>query len=138
MEEVYALCDRFTVFRDGKRVTTFAGVRELDRGHLVQAMVGRSIQDIYAYRPRPIGAVKLEAKGICGAGLPMPVDFKAHAGEIVGFFGLVGAGRSELMRLIYGAEYPTGGEIRLNGGGLPLKMPGAAVPGGNAVCSGGC
>ncbi len=134
MEEVYALCDRVTVFRDGKRVTTFAGVRELDRGHLVQAMIGRSIQDIYAYRPRPIGAVKLEAKGICGAGLSMPVDFKAHGGEIVGFFGLVGAGRSELMRLIYGAEYPTGGEIRLNGGAVRFKSPGDAIRAGIALC----
>jgi L-arabinose transport system ATP-binding protein len=134
MEEVYALCDRVTVFRDGRRVTTFAGVQQFDREHLVQAMVGRSIHDIYGYRPRTIGAVKLEAKGICGPGLTAPADFKASAGEIVGFFGLVGAGRSELMKLIYGAELPTSGEIRLNGTTVRFESPRDAIRAGIALC----
>jgi len=134
MEEVYALCDRVTVLRDGKLVTTFDAVRDLDRHQLVQAMVGRPIQDIYNYRARSIGEVKLEVNGLSGRGLNMPASFKAHAGEIVGFFGLVGAGRSELMRLIYGAERLTGGEIRLNGKPMRFDSPGGAIRAGIALC----
>jgi L-arabinose transport system ATP-binding protein len=134
MDEVYALCDRVTVFRDGKRVTTFDAVRDLDRTLLVQAMVGRSIQDIYGYRPRSIGEVKLEVNGLGGRGLEAPAHFKVHAGEIVGFFGLVGAGRSELMKLVYGAERPTCGEIRLNGRAVRCASPGGAIRAGIAFC----
>lgn len=93
MDEVYELCDRVTVFRDGKRIETFESVADLDRNRLIGAMVGRSIEDVYGYRARPAGEVMLEAKGLLGPGLTEPVSFAARRGEIVGFFGLVGAGR---------------------------------------------
>ena len=134
MDEVYAICDRVTVFRDGSRVMTLDGVRELDRDALVQAMVGRSIQDVYGYRPRALGAVKLEARGLTGPGLKGPASFKAHTGEILGFFGLVGAGRSELMKLICGAERPAAGEIRLDGNAMRFASPAGAIRAGIALC----
>ncbi|HEY4805106.1 MAG TPA: ATP-binding cassette domain-containing protein, partial [Paraburkholderia sp.] len=81
MDEVYELCDRVTVFRDGKRIETFDSVADLDRNRLIAAMVGRSIEDVYGYRPREAGEVLLEAKGLLGPGLAEPVSFAARRGE---------------------------------------------------------
>ncbi len=134
MEEVYALCDRITVFRDGRQVASFDQLPQLDRGCLVQAMVGRPIQDIYDYRPRPRGAVRLEVDALNGRGLKAPLSFKAHVGEILGFFGLVGSGRTELMKLIYGDEPRTAGQIRLNGNLVRFRSPAAAIREGIALC----
>ena len=103
MDEVYELCDRVTVFRDGRRIDTFDAGAGLDRDRLISCMVGRSIADVYGYRTRELGDVQLDVKGLMGKGLREPATFSARKGEIVGFFGLVGAGRSELMKLIYGA-----------------------------------
>ncbi|KAB1163222.1 ATP-binding cassette domain-containing protein, partial [Escherichia coli] len=97
-------------------------------------MVGRSIQDVYGYKPRPLGGVKVDVRGLMGPGLSEPASFRAHAGEIVGFFGLVGAGRSELMKLLYGAVKPTAGEIRLNGKRVQFNTPRDAVRAGVALC----
>ncbi|VWC76604.1 arabinose ABC transporter permease [Burkholderia aenigmatica] len=90
MEEVYELCDRVTVFRDGRRIDTFDSVTDLDRDRLIGCMVGRSIEDVYGYRPRAAGDVLIEAKGLVGPGLSEPVSFTARRGEIVGFFDLGG------------------------------------------------
>jgi L-arabinose transport system ATP-binding protein len=134
MDEVYELCDRVTVFRDGRRIDTFESMEGLDRDRLIQCMVGRPIQDVYGYRPRAAGAVRLEAKALTGPGLSEPVSFGARRGEILGFFGLVGAGRSELMKLIYGAVRPTGGQVELDGKPVDFSMPRDAVRAGIALC----
>ncbi|MFP3534783.1 L-arabinose ABC transporter ATP-binding protein AraG, partial [Burkholderia sp. SIMBA_042] len=76
-------------------------------------MVGREISDIYNYSERPLGEVRFAAKGIEGHALAQPASFEVRRGEIVGFFGLVGAGRSELMHLVYGADHKKGGELVL-------------------------
>jgi L-arabinose transport system ATP-binding protein len=134
LDEVYSICDRVTVFRDGRRVTSFDMMPDLDRAALVQAMVGRPIQDVYGYRPRTVGPVTLDVKGVAGRGLNKPASFEARSGEILGFFGLVGAGRTELLKLIYGAEPRTAGEIRLNGATLLCTSPRASVAAGIALC----
>jgi L-arabinose transport system ATP-binding protein len=134
MDEVYELCDRVTVFRDGKRIETFESVADLDRNRLIAAMVGRSIEDVYGYRARQAGDVLLEAKGLLGPGLAEPVSFTARRGEIVGFFGLVGAGRSELMKLIYGATRASAGHVELNGKRVNFASPRDAVRAGIALC----
>ena len=134
MDEVDTLCDRVTVFRDGKRIETFESVADLDRNRLIAAMVGRSIADVYGYRPREAGKVLLEAKGLLGPGLAEPVSFTARRGEIVGFFGLVGAGRSELMKLICGATRASEGHIELNGQRVHFATPRDAVRAGIALC----
>ncbi|MFL9876095.1 L-arabinose ABC transporter ATP-binding protein AraG [Paraburkholderia megapolitana] len=134
MEEVYELCDRVTVFRDGRRIDTLEARGGLDRDRLISCMVGRSINDVYGYRPRPSGEVQIEVTGLLGPGLAEPVSFAARKGEIVGFFGLVGAGRSELMKLIYGAVKPTAGEIVLKGERRRFRSPRDAVRAGIALC----
>jgi L-arabinose transport system ATP-binding protein len=135
LEEVYSVCDRVTVLRDGRRVTSFEMTPDLDRVALVQAMVGRPIQDVYDYRPRALGTVSLAVKGVTGSGLRNPASFEARSREIVGFFGLVGAGRTELLKLIYGAEPRTAGEIRLNGAKVRCASPSSAIAAGIALCS---
>jgi L-arabinose transport system ATP-binding protein len=103
LEEVFHICDTATVLRDGKHIQTFPLDDSVTRDRLVSLMVGRAIEDIYGYEPRPIGDPVLNVDRIMGPGLVVPTSFEVKKGEIVGFFGLVGAGRSELMKLTYGA-----------------------------------
>ncbi|CAN7754274.1 L-arabinose ABC transporter ATP-binding protein AraG [Caballeronia sp. LjRoot29] len=134
MDEVYALCDRVTVFRDGRRIETFEEVDGLERDRLISCMVGRSIHDVYGYRTREIGEVQLDVQELMGPGLAEPASFSVRKGEIVGFFGLVGAGRSELMKLIYGAVKPVSGQIVLKGSKRKFRSPRDAVRAGVALC----
>ncbi|VXB04553.1 fused L-arabinose transporter subunits of ABC superfamily: ATP-binding components [Burkholderia sp. 8Y] len=134
MDEVYELCDRVTVFRDGRRIETFDSVAGLSRDRLIACMVGRSIADVYGYRSREAGDVMIEAKGLLGPGLSEPVSFSARRGEIVGFFGLVGAGRSELMKLLYGATKASEGQVELKGKRVSFSSPRDAVRAGIALC----
>jgi L-arabinose transport system ATP-binding protein len=106
MEEVFRICDAVTVFKDGRYVRTFDDMSTLTHDQLVTCMVGRDIQDIYDYRPREHGDVALKVDGLLGPGLREPVSFEAHKGEILGLFGLVGAGRTELFRLLSGLSAP--------------------------------
>ncbi|MGF6540455.1 L-arabinose ABC transporter ATP-binding protein AraG [Paraburkholderia youngii] len=134
MDEVYELCDRVTVFRDGRRIDTFEAGAGLDRDRLISCMVGRSITDVYGYRAREHGDVQLQVDGLMGPGLREPASFSARKGEIVGFFGLVGAGRSELMKLIYGAVKPSAGGVALKGKRVQFATPRDAVRAGVALC----
>src|SRR5258706_5739727 len=84
MDEVYALCDRVTVFRDGRRIETFEEVDGLERDRRISCMVGRSIHDVYGYRTRDIGEVQLDVQGLMGPGLSEPATFRVRKGGIVG------------------------------------------------------
>ncbi len=134
MDEVYALCDRVTVFRDGRRIETFEEVAGLERDRLISCMVGRSIHDVYGYRTRDVGDIQLDVQALMGPGLSQPATFNARQGEIVGFFGLVGAGRSELMKLIYGAVRSESGQMVLKGAARKFRTPRDAVRAGVALC----
>ena len=134
MEEIFDVCDEVTVFRDGKKIETFTDMSLVNHDLLVSRMVGRSIEDIYSYRSRSTGDYVLEVNELMGPGLSEPVSFKVRKGEIVGFFGLVGAGRSELMRLIYGAEKKTSGQIFINGKEVNLKSPRKSIENGLTLC----
>ncbi len=134
MEEVYAMADSATVLRDGRHVTDVAPVGPEDADRLVTAMAGRTISDIYAYRPRKHGEVALRVEGVQGQGVRAPVSFDLAQGEILGFFGLVGAGRSELFRLIYGAEKAEAGTVNVQGRDLPGGGTRAAVAAGLGFC----
>jgi L-arabinose transport system ATP-binding protein len=134
LEELYALCDACTIFRDGRKIVTHPVMAEVPRQRLIADMVGRELRDIYDYRARPQGAVRLQARGLQGEHLPEALGFEVRGGEVLGFFGLVGAGRSELMRLLYGADPRSGGEVLLDGQPVPTGGPAAAIAAGIVLC----
>lgn len=113
MDEIFQICDEVTIFRDGQWVHT-CDVKDIDKNGIIKQMVGREITDQFPKTPAPIGDVVLELKGLNGKRFKN-VDFKLRAGEIVGFAGLVGAGRSELFRAVFGLDPIESGEVYLDG-----------------------
>ncbi|MFK7607153.1 MULTISPECIES: L-arabinose ABC transporter ATP-binding protein AraG [unclassified Pseudomonas] len=134
MEEVFRICNAVTVFKDGRYVRTFEQMSELTHDQLVTCMVGRDIQDIYDYRLREHGAVALKVDRLIGPGLRQPVSFEVRKGEIVGLFGLVGAGRTELLRLLSGLARHSAGQIELEGEPLTLRSSRDAINAGVLLC----
>ncbi len=134
LEELYDLCDTCTIFRDGRKIATHPEMAKVSRATLIHDMVGRELSDIYDYQPRPIGGERLQVNGLCGANLKAGSSFNVRSGEIVGFFGLVGAGRSELMRLIYGADQRSTGTVQLDGAVVSAGGPAAAIDAGIVLC----
>lgn len=134
MSEVFEICDAVTVFRDGACIARHADIAEVTPDQLVTEMVGRAIEDVYGYRERPRGEVLLQVQQLHGPGLAEPVDFEVRRGEILGFFGLVGAGRTELMRLLCGTVPPAGGMVTINGVRLSPGSPQRAIRAGIAMC----
>lgn len=133
MEEIFGLCDRITILRDGKHVET-AALASLSRDAVVRRMVGRELADIYHYTPRAPAGVGLAIEGLQGPGLTEACSFTARAGEIFGFFGLVGAGRTELLRLIFGAARRRAGGIRVGGVKVDIASPRDAIEAGIVLC----
>jgi L-arabinose transport system ATP-binding protein len=133
MEEIFELGDRITILRDGKHVETNE-LANLTRDAVVQRMVGRKLADIYNYAPRACAEGGLVVEGVCGPGLAEPCSFSAKAGEIFGFFGLIGAGRSELMRLIFGATAKTAGRLTVGGKPFEIVSPREAIEAGVVLC----
>ncbi|WP_284946180.1 L-arabinose ABC transporter ATP-binding protein AraG [Acidisoma cladoniae] len=134
MAEVFEICDAVTVFRDGACVAVHNTMADVDQSSLVREMVGRSIEDIYGHRSRPFGKTLLEVEGLIGPGVTAPASFSLRRGEVLGFFGLVGAGRTELMRLLCGARKPTGGRVQLDGKPMRLGSPRSAIRQRVAMC----
>ena len=134
MEEVFEMCDAVTIFRDGRHIRTHEDMSTLNHDLLVSEMVGRDIDDVYGYRPREQGDLVLTVEGIQGRGLKAPVSFSVKRGEVFGLFGLVGAGRSELLRLVCGVESPSAGSVTFNGQARRFKSPGEAIRAGIAMC----
>jgi len=134
MEEVYTICDAATVFRDGRHVKTWETIQGLSPDKIVKAMVGRDIADVYGYTARPVQGPGLSVRNITGPGVVEPASFDVAAGEIVGLFGLVGAGRSELLKLIYGATPRTSGSIDIAGQPAEIHRPHDAICAGLVFC----
>jgi len=135
MEEVFALCDACTVLRDGRHVKTYARLADTSPTQLVQDMVGRDIADVYAYAPRPHGAAALKITDLAGPGVRSPVTLEVAQGEILGLFGLVGAGRTELLKLIFGAERATSGTVEVGGTVVDVQRPADAIAAGVIYCT---
>jgi ribose transport system ATP-binding protein len=130
LDEILDLCGRVTVFRDGRSVEEF-GRAELSRSRLVEAIVGTSVPAPQAKRAVPERqAVVLSVQGLTRAPRVREVSFDLRAGEVLGIGGLVGAGRSELARLIYGADKPEAGRMTLGGKPFAPGSPNAAVKAG--------
>jgi ribose transport system ATP-binding protein len=112
LEEVAQVCDVYTVLRDGRAV----GHGELSRvslDEMIHLMVGRELSELFPCVPHTAGEPILEIKGLCGAESPRDVDLTLHRGEIVGLAGLIGAGRSELVRRVFGLEEIVSGRVRV-------------------------
>ncbi len=130
LDEVFALSDRATVFRDGRHVVT-APTASLTTADLVRHMVGRAVT-LFPKGKATIGEVLLEVRGLAGANAFRDVSFTVRSGEILGLAGLVGAGRTEVARVLFGIERPTAGEILLGGRTIHLPSPSAALRAGIA------
>jgi len=133
LPEVIELADRVTVLRDGKRVATRLR-REITEPELVRLMVGRELQDIYGQRQTVdrTGPPRLKVEGLCRPGRFADVAFAVWPGEIVGLAGLVGAGRTEVGRALFGADPASSGRIVLDGRPALPRSPGEATKAGLA------
>ncbi|WLP52761.1 sugar ABC transporter ATP-binding protein [Agrobacterium fabrum] len=127
MEEIRQITDRIVVLRDGERVHEFADSATPVRT-IVESMVGRSLERLFPALPEPQEKVVLEVKGLTGATNAFrDISFGVRAGEILGIAGLIGAGRTELVRAISGADPTSAGEVLLDGKVLTLKSPADAI-----------
>jgi rhamnose transport system ATP-binding protein len=129
LEEMFEIGDRVTVLRDGALVTS-APMSDFDHDSLIASMVGRKIESLYPSSSRKIGEPRLKVRGLMPAGAAAPVDFEVRAGEIVGIAGLLGSGRSELLRALFGADPVDGGEIEIDGERVRPGDPRRAVQAG--------
>jgi rhamnose transport system ATP-binding protein len=130
LEEVFALCDRATILRDGRHVLT-ARTADLTTADLVRHMVGRDVS-LFPKGDAPIGEVLLEVRGLTRAERFNDVSFSVRAGEVVGFAGLVGAGRTEVARVLFGIDKAEHGEVLLAGEPARTDSPSAALRAGIA------
>ena len=131
LEEVFQVADRVTVFRDGKLIKTM-GIGETDKYGLVKLMVGREISES-KHSCGECGDLVLEVKNLTVGDSVKDVSFKAYKNEILGFSGLVGAGRTELMRAVFGADKPDSGEILMHGKKVKIKSIRSAIKNGIAL-----
>ncbi|MFL5674539.1 MAG: sugar ABC transporter ATP-binding protein [Chloroflexota bacterium] len=130
LDEVFELCDRATVFRDGRHVIT-TPTADLTTADLIRHMVGRSVS-LFPKVETPIGEVFLEVRGLTRIGVFRDVSFDVRHGEIVGMAGLVGAGRTEVARVLFGIDQRDAGEVRLDGAPVSFATPSAAMDAGIA------
>jgi ribose transport system ATP-binding protein len=132
MDEIFRLSDRITIMRDGQKIETIK-TEETDMDHLVTAMVGRELKETYPSRSVPVkDEVLLETRALCGNGLK-DISFRVRRGEVLGFAGLIGAGRTELAELIFGVHSKTSGKIILRGKEIVPKTPRDAIVTGIAL-----
>jgi ribose transport system ATP-binding protein len=114
LEEVMEIGDRYTVLRDGKMVATGL-IRDVTMGSLIEKMIGRAVSALYPPRTRRISDEILAVKDLRGASVPAGISFKLRKGEILGIAGLVGAGRSETVRCLFGLDKGKDGAVSLRG-----------------------
>jgi len=126
LEEVFEIADRVLVLKDGIRILEEA-TADLDRDRLVSAMVGRPLAAIYPGRRHTPGGPALECRGLSRDGVFGDVGFEVRAGEIVGMFGLVGSGRTDVAKALFGATPADRGEIRIAGKTATIETPRDAV-----------
>ena len=132
IEEIFEVCDRVTVMRDGRTVETRA-VAGWTEASLIQAMVNRPLGDMFPARDAKLGETLLEVRGLGLPGRFSNVSFAVRAGEVVGLGGLMGAGRTEVLRALYGADPAASGTVAVGGQPLRARSPRAAIAGGVAL-----
>lgn len=125
MEEIFDICDTVSVFRDGGYIASHP-LSEVTKDELITMMVGRKVESIFPKVDVPIGEEVLRVEGLSGQGFH-DISFTVHAGEILGLSGLVGSGRSETVRAIFGLDPVTKGKIYLDGKEITNKNPRSAI-----------
>lgn len=131
LDELFELCDRVTVIRDGQYIDT-RDIKEWDNDSLIGAMVGRTLDNLFPKEFGTKGEVALKVEDLCVGGVLDHVSFQAYNGQILGFAGLVGAGRTETMRAIFGADPIDSGRIYVHGKEVKIKSPSQAIKAGIA------
>ena len=129
LDEVFTITDRVTVLRDGKNVGE-RPTSQITRNEMIELMVGRELKDEFPARTATIGPPRLEVSHLTRGRAVRDVSFTVHRGEILALTGLVGAGRTETVRLIFGADAREAGEIRLDGKLLTIRSPQDAIEAG--------
>jgi len=123
LEEIYRLCDTITVLRDGRHVGT-QPVKDLDQGALVQMMIGRALEAYFpSYLQTEPGEELLRVENLSSPGKFDGISFSLRAGEVLGFAGLVGAGRTEIAEALFGLDPLATGSVYVNGRSMPLRCP---------------
>lgn len=125
LDEVLRIADRVTVMRDGETLGTWPAA-DLTRDRLIELMVGRSLEQEFPKQAAEKGEVLLDVRGLTGR-VVREASFQVRSGEVLGLAGLVGAGRTELARLIFGADRPSRGEIRLANEVVDVRNPRDAI-----------
>jgi ribose transport system ATP-binding protein len=126
LEELWQIADRVTVLRDGQYIAT-TDIDKLDKEQLIKQMVGRDLTEQFPERNVRIGEEMLRVENLSKAGVLKDVSFRVRRGEVVGFAGLVGSGRTELMRCLFGADRFDTGKIYLNNQEVQIKSPRDAI-----------
>lgn len=132
MEEIFRMCDRITVMRDGRYVGT-ERVQETNMDQIVKMMVGREIKDRFPKADIKLGEEKLKVEGLSQKGILHDISFSVRAGEIVGLAGLMGAGRTELAKALFGVSKIDRGTISVSGKAINLRKPMDAIRAGIAL-----
>lgn len=131
LDEIFAIAQRATVMRDGIYVAT-KEVKELTRARLIEMMVGRALEAEFPKRTKNIGEERLAVRDLKRGSAVKGVSFSVRRGEVLALTGLIGAGRTEVARIIFGADRPDSGEILLDGRRLRLRSPRDAIR--NGIC----
>ena len=126
MDEVLKISDEVTILRDGTFIDTYS-TENIDINKIIVSMVGRELSQVYPEKKNKIGETIFEVKNLKREGVFHDISFSLRAGEILGFSGLMGAGRTEIMRAIYGIDKLDEGEVYMKGKRIDIKQPGDAI-----------
>ncbi|NEA61894.1 sugar ABC transporter ATP-binding protein [Streptomyces sp. SID12488] len=138
LDQIYEICDRMTVLRNGTLVGEHL-VSELDQVGLIQLMIGKAMDQLEGLHEHQlhaeVGETLLQAEGVGRTGGVAPFDLEIKKGEVLGLAGLLGSGRTELARLLFGADQPDSGKVTINGKQVSMSAPNDAIGAGVAFCS---
>ncbi|QOV38592.1 sugar ABC transporter ATP-binding protein [Streptomyces ferrugineus] len=138
LDQIYEICDRMTVLRNGTLVGEHL-VRDLDQVGLIELMIGKALDQLEELHDHQlhsgVGETLLKAEGLGRTGGIAPFDLEIKKGEVLGLAGLLGSGRTELARLLFGADQPDSGKVTVGGEQVPMSAPNDAIGAGVAFCS---
>ncbi|WP_329222074.1 sugar ABC transporter ATP-binding protein [Streptomyces sp. NBC_01485] len=138
LDQIYEICDRMTILRNGTLVGEHM-VRDLDQVGLIELMIGKALDQLEGLHEHQmhsdVGETLVKAEGLGRSGGIAPFDLEIKKGEVLGLAGLLGSGRTELARLLFGADQPDTGKVSISGKQVPMNAPNDAIGAGVAFCS---